>query len=123
VDSGVSEGDSVSVHYDPLLAKVMAWAETRDHAIARLSAALRAFPVLGVHTNIPFLLRILAHPRFRDGAISTDFLDRAGTELAKPAEDIPQFVRAAMTVREDQATPSAARARTSWDPWDSASKG
>jgi 3-methylcrotonyl-CoA carboxylase alpha subunit len=117
VDSGVSEGDSVSVHYDPLLAKVIAWAETRELAIARLSAALRAFPVLGVCTNIRFLLRILAHPRFRDGAISTDFLDRAGPELATPAEDIPQFVRAAMTVHEDRATPAAARARTSWDPW------
>ena len=120
VDSGVSEGDSVSVHYDPLLAKVIAWAETRDLAIARLSAALRTFPVLGVNTNIAFLLRILAHPRFRDGEISTDFLDRAGTALAQPAEDIPQFVRAAMAAHEERAMPSAAPARTNWDPWDAA---
>ncbi len=54
VDGGVAEGDEVSVHYDPLLAKVIAWAETRrDLAVARLIAALRAYPVLGIHTNIP----------------------------------------------------------------------
>jgi 3-methylcrotonyl-CoA carboxylase alpha subunit len=120
VDSGVSEGDSISVHYDPLLAKVMAWAETRDLAIARLSVALRGFPVLGVRTNIGFLLRILAHPRFREGTISTDFLDSAGTELARPAGDIPPFVRAAMAAHEHRATPMDARARAGWDPWDGA---
>ncbi len=54
VDSGVREGDDISVHYDPLIAKVIAQAETRDLAIARLIAALRAFPVLGIITNIPF---------------------------------------------------------------------
>ena len=52
VDSGVAEGGEVSIYYDPMIAKVIATAETRDLAIARLAAALRAFPVLGVRTNI-----------------------------------------------------------------------
>ena len=71
IDSGVVEGGDVSVHYDPMLAKVIASAETRSLAIARLAAALRAFPILGVRTNVPFLLRILDHPLYRDGRIDT----------------------------------------------------
>src|SRR5262249_26823368 len=54
VDSGVVEGGEVSVHYDPLIAKIIAPAETRTLAAARLVAALRAFPILGVRTNVPF---------------------------------------------------------------------
>src|SRR5439155_25656613 len=67
IDSGIVERGNVSVHYDPLLAKVISTAETRGTAIARLSAALGDFPILGVRTNIPFLLRVLAQPRFASG--------------------------------------------------------
>ena len=74
-DSGVVEGDEISVHYDPLLAKVIATAETRSQAIGRLAAALRSFDVRGIRTNIPFLLNVLEHPRFRAGSVDTDFLD------------------------------------------------
>ena len=63
VDSGVREGGTVSVNYDPLLAKLTVLAESRDAAIARALAALRSFPVLGIRTNIPFLIRLLDHPR------------------------------------------------------------
>ena len=82
IDSGVAEGDEVSVHYDPLLAKVIASAETRDVAIVALVTALRDFPVLGVETNIPFLIGVLEHQRFRDGDVDTAFLDEAGQDLA-----------------------------------------
>src|SRR5439155_22450697 len=71
VDSGVTEGGEVSIYYDPMIAKVIATAETRDLPLARLTAALRAFPVLGLRTNIPFLPRVLEHPRFRKGAVDT----------------------------------------------------
>jgi len=97
VDSGVEEGGDVSVHYDPLLAKVIASAATRDEATTRLVCALRAFPVLGVQTNIPFLIRILEHPRFRSGEIDTGFLDHEGASLAaQPSMPIPDAVRAAL---------------------------
>jgi acetyl/propionyl-CoA carboxylase alpha subunit len=76
VDSGVAEGDEISVHYDPLLAKVIVHAETRAAAIARASAALRDFPVLGIRTNLPYLLAVLAHPTFARGDVDTRFLDR-----------------------------------------------
>ena len=63
VDSGVAEGDRVGVNYDPLLAKLIVFAETREAArIARASNALRNYPVLGTRTNIPFLIRLLELP-------------------------------------------------------------
>ena len=59
VDSGVVEGSEVTVYYDPMIAKVIATAETRPLAINRLAAALRAFDIGGVRTNVSFLVRIL----------------------------------------------------------------
>jgi acetyl/propionyl-CoA carboxylase alpha subunit len=122
IDSGVTEGGDVSIYYDPMIAKVIATAETRDLARARLTAALRAFPVLGLRTNIPFLLRILEHPRFRAGAIDTGFLDREGAALAEAAAtEIPDFVRAAALAHDQSHTAirsprSAMRSRDPWQP-------
>ena len=83
VDSGVVEGDEVSIYYDPLLAKLVASAETREAARQRMLAALRRFAVLGIRTNIPFLIRVLEHPRFVEAAIDTSFLDREGHGLCE----------------------------------------
>ena len=120
IDSGVVEGDGVSVYYDPMIAKVIATAETRDLAIARLIAALREFPILGVRTNIPFLLRILDHPRSRAAPIDTGFLDREGAALATvDGDEVPDHVRAAAdnqsTVGSRQST-GVSRGRRR-DPW------
>ena len=123
VDSGVGEGDDVPVHYDPLLAKVIASAETRDQAIARLSVALRSFPILGICTNIPFLLRVLDHPRFRSGTADTGFLDAEAVSLAELPEDreLPAHVRAAVDAHLGD--PSAATGSPrSWDPWERAGR-
>ena len=84
IDSGVAEGDEVTVHYDPLLAKVIASAETRDLAIARLAAALRQFPVLGVRTNIPFLAAPPRSTRGSGPAMSTRSSWRRSSTMARP---------------------------------------
>jgi acetyl/propionyl-CoA carboxylase alpha subunit len=120
VDGGVAEGDEVSVHYDPLLAKVIAWAETRELAAARLIAALRAYPVLGIRTNIPYLLRILEHPGFRTGTVDTGFLDREGATLLEGSVEAPEFVHAAVAAhtRLSLAAATTWQAPSSWDPWD-----
>jgi acetyl-CoA carboxylase biotin carboxylase subunit len=121
IDSGVEEGSDVPVHYDPLLAKVIATASTRDEATTRLVCALRAFPILGVQTNIPFLLRILEHPRFRAGEIDTGFLDHEGASLAAAASaEMPEAVRAALDAFSI-AQPSALSplpSAVSRDPWE-----
>jgi 3-methylcrotonyl-CoA carboxylase alpha subunit len=83
VDSGVAEGSEISVYYDPMMAKVIATAESRPLAINRLAAALREFHIEGVRTNVPFLIRILELPAFRDGKIDTGFLDREGGAIAQ----------------------------------------
>ena len=75
VDSGVEEGQPVGVHYDPMLAKLIAWGGAREAAIARSIQALRGFPVLGVRTNVEFLIRTLNHPAFRAGETHTGFID------------------------------------------------
>jgi acetyl/propionyl-CoA carboxylase alpha subunit len=108
------------VHYDPLLAKVIAYAETRDFAIERLAAALRDFPILGIRTNVPFVLRILESAEFRAGRIHTSFLDDEGAALAAaPAARMPDFVHAAMVGAADSATAIGAQehAGQRHDPW------
>jgi len=83
VDSGVVEGGEISVHYDPMVAKLIVHGETRDQARRRAAEALRRYPVLGVRTNIPFLITLLEHPRFADGMVDTGFLDREGEDLRR----------------------------------------
>ena len=122
IDSGVVEGSDIPVHYDPLMAKVIASAERRDLAIARLVGALRAFPILGVRTNIPFLLRVLEHPRFQGGTVDTGFLDDEGACLAaSPATETPDFVRAAIAAHNQAGTAGSgggqAEGRPPSDPW------
>jgi acetyl-CoA carboxylase biotin carboxylase subunit len=94
VDSGVEQGADVPVHYDPMLAKLIASGETREAAIARATAALRAFPVLGVRTNIAFLINVLRHPAFAAGEIHTGFIDQHLDDLLRVPEP-PEIVRAA----------------------------
>ena len=94
--SGVVEGSEVTMHYDPMLAKLIASGENREVARARAIAALRAFPILGIHTNN--LLQILAHERFVAGDVDTGFLDREGNALAMTspeASDVALAVAAA----------------------------
>jgi excisionase family DNA binding protein len=75
VDTGLREGDEVTDRYDPLLAKLIAHAPTRDEALARLRAALGQTRVLGVRTNLRFLRWLLDHPAMRDGEVRTDTID------------------------------------------------
>jgi propionyl-CoA carboxylase alpha chain len=74
LDAGVYEGAEISLYYDPMIAKLIAYGPDRDSAIARLQAALDGFYVSGVQHNIAFLAAVAASPRFRAGALSTDFI-------------------------------------------------
>ncbi len=128
IDSGVQEGSDVPVHYDALLAKVIATATTRDEAIARLTCALRVFPILGVRTNTAFLIRVLEHPRFRAGDVDTNFLDTEGAGLAAScAKAPPAFVRDALAAHaiDSGQLPEGAASRepqaaidAGLDPWE-----
>jgi 3-methylcrotonyl-CoA carboxylase alpha subunit len=116
VDSGVVEGAEVSVHYDSLLAKLIARGDTRDAARRRARQALEGFPILGIRTNVPLLIRLLAHERFIAGDLDTDFLaTEAASLLPAPAEPPAEVLAVAETAAQ---TPAAAgRLPRPDDPW------
>jgi propionyl-CoA carboxylase alpha chain len=74
-DTGVNEGDTISIYYDPMIAKLCSWAPDRTAAIKRMQVALDEFTMRGIGHNIPFLSAVMEHQRFIDGAISTAFID------------------------------------------------
>jgi propionyl-CoA carboxylase alpha chain len=76
VDDGVVEGGEVSMFYDPMIAKLITWAPTRDGAADAQVRALDAFELDGVSDNIDFLSALLQHPRFRSGELTTGFIAR-----------------------------------------------
>ncbi|MDQ2755479.1 MAG: acetyl/propionyl-CoA carboxylase subunit alpha [Actinomycetota bacterium] len=88
LDSGVEDGSVIGIHYDPMLAKVIAWAPERGQAAAGLARALARSTVHGVVTNRDLLVRLLRHPAFLAGDTDTAFFDRHGLEvLAAPLAD------------------------------------
>jgi acetyl/propionyl-CoA carboxylase alpha subunit len=95
VDTGIAGPTEVGVHYDPMLAKIIARAPTRAEAIRRLARALRELHVPGITTNRAFLVALLEHPAFQAGAIDTHFLDRHGAELRAAAAVPADVVREA----------------------------
>jgi acetyl-CoA carboxylase biotin carboxylase subunit len=85
IDSGVREGQTITVHYDPLLAKLIVHAGTREAALDQMMTALRSYEILGVRHNLPFLQRLLARPEIRTHATHTRFIEEHLDELARPA--------------------------------------
>ena len=120
VDSGFVEGDDISVHYDPLIAKLIAHGDTRESARQRALAALRSFPILGIRTNTSLLRELLVHPRFVAGAIDTRFLDTErdalGAALDAALTDEPSAEALAVaSALSSGAAPSSST--TAADPW------
>ena len=93
VDAGVAEGDEIGTSYDPLIAKLIAYASTRGEAYDRLAAALRETEVAGVTTNLPFLRWLVAQPLVRAGRTTTAFL----TEHPPLSETAPRAADGAWT--------------------------
>ncbi len=88
VDTGVEEGSEISMFYDPMIAKLISWGETREQAIATMQVGLEKYYIRGVETNLPFISAIMNHPRFRAGQLSTDFIAQAYPDgFAPPALD------------------------------------
>jgi len=120
IDSGVIEGGTVSVHYDPLLAKLTAAAESRDAAIARALAALKRFPILGIRTNVPFLIRLLEHADMRSARVHTRFIEDHALELLTARDTPVEALAAAAAIGPASETrPSSAGTppSTASDPW------
>jgi acetyl-CoA carboxylase biotin carboxylase subunit len=119
VDSGVAEGDRIGVNYDPLLAKLIVYAETREAARRRAVQALRNYPVLGTRSNIPFLVRLLELEAFRNGRLHTGLVEEHLGALTEPTDVPPEaLVAAAFAAESAQArSMSDGRAPAERDPW------
>lgn len=89
VDSGVGEGDEVSPFYDPMLAKLIAWGDSREQARTRLLAMLAETAVGGFATNLAFLQRLLAHPAFAAAELDTGFIERHQQALLPGPRELP----------------------------------
>jgi 3-methylcrotonyl-CoA carboxylase alpha subunit len=115
-DSGVATGSEVSVHYDPLLAKVVTWGADRGEAIDRMADALAQTTVLGVVTNHERLRAIVDHPAFRSGDLHTGFIDEH-LGSPPPAAAPPDEALAAMAAALHAARPASGLPEAVADPW------
>jgi acetyl-CoA carboxylase biotin carboxylase subunit len=126
IDSGIRAGQAIPVQYDPILAKLIAWAPQRDGALRRMIQALSEYVILGIQTNIPHLRAIVTHPAFVAGELSTDFLPRHLSSWRRPPPSPEAIAVAAALLAERQPTgperqPTGADRRppTAFpDPWD-----
>ena len=100
IDSGVTAGSEISVYYDPMLAKLIAWGRTREEAIEKTAWALSRYAVMGVTTNIEFLANVVRHPEFRAGRTTTRFLEKHAI-APNVGETVPDaaYVAAALAAR------------------------
>jgi len=86
IETGVRQGDEVSVHYDPMIAKLVVWAENRTQALDSLVARLSDYHITGLETNINFLVDLARHPNFQSGDVHTGFIDQHFDSLFPPLQ-------------------------------------
>ncbi len=102
VDTGVSTGSEISIYYDPMIAKLIAYGANRDEAIAHIRQAMNGYGINGVAHNLAFLQHLIAHPRFKSGITTTNFIaeeypDGLTAQLQTP-KNPDNFVRLAMVI-------------------------
>ncbi|HSA94791.1 MAG TPA: acetyl-CoA carboxylase biotin carboxylase subunit [Acidobacteriota bacterium] len=124
-DSGVFEGFEVPVFYDPILAKLIVWAEDREAARRRMATALQDCVILGIRTTAPFLGDVIAHPEFRAGRATTAFISKhfASWGTGEGEEDRKRLALAAAAfeslspARPAAGTPGPGRKKDAATPW------
>jgi 3-methylcrotonyl-CoA carboxylase alpha subunit len=122
VDTGVAAGDAVSIHYDPMIAKLIAWDRDRSTALLRLGQALTRCEIVGLPTNLAFLSALAGHKAFAAGEVETGFIARHLSELVPPASPVPERVLAmaalwTMLRLQEQAAAAVTRSGDPYDPW------
>jgi len=118
IDTGLRQGDTISPHYDAMVAKVIAHGKDRAEALQRLDAALQSLQIAGVHSNVDLLRRILATPAFAQGEVHTHLIDEAHEALMAPA-DAQAIDSACLSLARHLAlgSPTASQAPPDHDPW------
>lgn len=121
IDGGVIEGDTVTIFYDPMIAKLIVWDQDRPSALARLRQALAGCEIVGPKSNIAFLERLARHPAVVNGSIDTGYLDRHLDEFIGAEEPDTTVLAAAaaatLLMQEAQAHADAAASSDAGSPW------
>jgi 3-methylcrotonyl-CoA carboxylase alpha subunit len=120
VDTGIADGDVVTMHYDPMIAKVVASGPDRPAALATLRHRLDRTAVFGIANNLPFLRAIAAHPEFAAGRVDTGFVDREIAALTAERTPRPESLLLAARLALDERQPARAGEATPWgqaDGW------
>ncbi|WP_129774765.1 acetyl/propionyl/methylcrotonyl-CoA carboxylase subunit alpha [Peristeroidobacter soli] len=92
LDTGVEQGDEITPHYDPMIAKLIVWDHTREAAIERMLGALAETRIVGVGHNVNFLSRLVGHPAFREGRVDTGLIERERAALIPTAAELPKQI-------------------------------
>ena len=118
VDTGVEQGDVISPHYDPMIAKLIVWDHTREAALARMRKALAHYRVVGVANNVEFLSRLVGVPSFAHADLDTALIEREQANLFPEKAAVPDEVWLLATLAELQREAAAARQAVDRDsPW------
>ena len=120
VDAGVRQGDSITIHYDPMIAKLIAWGSDRTNCLRRMREALGQTQVAGVITNINFLASVISHEAFQSADFDTGFIERRQADLFPGAVNIDILGLAALhqvLEREKSAADYAATSPDPTSPW------
>ena len=120
IDTGVRSGDAISMHYDPMIAKLIVWDRDRPSALQRLAAALDDCAVVGIRSNVRFLRAIVTHPAFAAADLETGFIAKHPDLLTGPAGSTPRTVLAA-AVRVVMAEALPASPGDPFSPWNTGS--
>lgn len=102
IDTGVVQGSMITRYYDPMIAKLIVWGESRAEATQKLLQALNNYYITGVKTNIPFLQAIIAHPKFQQEQISTSFLTEESLTFTEPDPTLGYLFAAAVDFLDTQ---------------------
>ncbi|KAL6041677.1 Methylcrotonoyl-CoA carboxylase subunit alpha, mitochondrial [Balamuthia mandrillaris] len=118
VETGVKQGDEVSVYYDPMIAKLVVWDRDRNAALRRLKLALEDYQIVGLNTNIEFLQKLAMHPSFIAGEVETGFIQRHHKELFEPAQppSTQELALAALYVLHEEKE-DASQSAFATSPW------
>ena len=118
VDAGVTRGSEIGVRFDPMLAKLICFADDRDSCIDRVERALRDYVILGTKTNVSWLRRVVTHPAFREGLVSTRFLSEHEAELQPRVPEVVPQIAAALAAAPRKRASSAASEASITSVWD-----
>ena len=118
VDTGVIQGDQITANYDPMIAKLIVWDETRERALQRLSNALRRYFIVGVANNVEFLQRVATSPAFSAGDVDTELIEREREHLfpqprAKPV--LLWMIAAVAVALQEKANQALIEDRSPWN--------